>query len=81
MLWPCNSNSLENTRAAAYAGALRGLHPLFRIDTVRPVLFSGDALPMRAFAAYSYVEIELNGVFLLGGELALPESGWPASAA
>ena len=47
--------SLENTVVAAYAGASMQLRPLFRIDTVRRVLFSGDALPMRALAAYNYV--------------------------
>jgi hypothetical protein len=31
------------------------LRPLVRNDTVRRVLFSGDALPMRALAAYNYV--------------------------
>jgi hypothetical protein len=31
------------------------LGPLVRIDTVRRVLFSGGALPMRALAEYSYV--------------------------
>jgi len=45
----------ENAVAAVYTEALHGLHPIVRIDTVRLVLFSGNALPMRAFAAYSYV--------------------------
>jgi hypothetical protein len=51
--WPYISNSLENAVAVLYAGALDWLHPLVRIGTLRPVRFSGDALPMRAFAAYS----------------------------
>ena len=29
------------------------LHPLVKIDMVRRLLFSGDALPMRALAAYN----------------------------
>jgi hypothetical protein len=41
-----NFKLCENAVAALYAGALRKLHPMKRIDTVRPVLFSGDALPM-----------------------------------
>jgi len=48
-----NFNLCENAAAVLCAGALHGLHPMVRIDTERPVLFSGDALPMRAFAAYS----------------------------
>jgi hypothetical protein len=51
--WPYTSNSLENAVAVQYTGALYWLHPLVRIGTLRPVLFSGNALPMRAFAAYS----------------------------
>ena len=31
------------------------LHPPVRVDTVRRMLFSGDALPMRAVAAPNYV--------------------------
>lgn len=53
LAWPNISISLENAVAAMYTRAFYRLDPLVRIDTVRPVLFSGDALPMRAFAAYS----------------------------
>jgi len=31
------------------------LRPLIRIETVRRAIFSGDALPMRAIAAYNDV--------------------------
>ena len=56
--------------------------PFVQIETVRPALSSGDALPMGAFAVCSLVKIDPVGeVSLLGGELALPAFGWPASAA
>lgn len=54
------------------------LRPLVRIDTVPTLLFSGDALPMQAFAAYSLsMKLNWTAISLLGGELALPSSGGP----
>lgn len=61
--------------AALHAGASLQLHPLVWIGTVRPVLSSEDALPMRAFAAFSLIKIGPVVEVLLGGELALPVKG------
>jgi hypothetical protein len=49
---------------------------------MRPELSSGDAIPYGSVRHFQSVKIEpVSEVSLLGGELALPAYGWPASAA
>jgi hypothetical protein len=59
---------------AAHAGTTVELHPLFRIDALRPVLFSGEALPILSLRRVQRESrMKLPGeIYWLSGELALP---------
>jgi hypothetical protein len=68
---------------ASRAEAVLPLRPFAGIDSARSLLFSDDVLTYVSFrrSTASFEQIRWTELIWLRGELALPTSGWPASAA